>query len=48
MVETELFRIQAPSVYIGIAGKSNTVLYGEPSWNTLYRAVRDKQIQVGI
>lgn len=48
IIETEQFRIEAPSLIIGINGKDNTRLYGQPSEDILRRTIRNQQIKLGI
>jgi hypothetical protein len=48
VLEAEQFRIQSPSVHIGIDGQNNIVFVGDPSFNQIHRAIRQKQIALGI
>jgi len=48
MIETMMFRIQGPSIQIGIDGRDNTVLYGNPSISRINRTIRLKEIKIGI
>ena len=48
MVETEKFRIQSPSLIIGVDGKNNEVIFGNPGYETITRRIRLKEIKVGI
>jgi hypothetical protein len=48
MVETEQFSILGPSIYLGINGKENTVMYGNPDLDEIYDNMRLKEIRVGL
>ncbi|KYK25719.1 hypothetical protein AYK26_01750 [Euryarchaeota archaeon SM23-78] len=48
MLETKMFKIQGPSIHIGIDGRDNTVLFGNPSISLINRSIRQKQIRLGI
>jgi len=46
--ESELYRIESPSIHTGINGEENTILYGIPSATLINRTIRQKQISLGI
>jgi hypothetical protein len=48
VVETMKFRIRSPSLIIGIDGKDNEEILGNPSYETMTKRIRLKQIKVGI
>ena len=48
MLETDLFRIESPSLLVGIGGLDNIVLIGIPSMAQVTSAMREKQINLGI
>lgn len=48
MVESIQYRIQAPSLIIGINGQDNVVLYGQPTDEILRSTIRNQQIKLGI
>jgi hypothetical protein len=48
MVETEKFLLQSPSLIVGVNGQDNDVIYGNPSYETITKRIRLKQIKVGI
>ena len=48
IIESEQYRIQAPSLIIGINNQDTTVLYGQPTDEILRRTIRNQQIKMGI
>ncbi|HYD03052.1 MAG TPA: thioredoxin domain-containing protein [Alphaproteobacteria bacterium] len=48
MIETEQFSILGPSIYLGINGKENIVMYGNPDIDEIYDSIRLKEIRVGL
>jgi hypothetical protein len=48
MMETRMYRIQGPSVQIGIDERDYTVLFGNPSIVQINKTIRMKQIKIGI
>ncbi len=49
MAETEKLTIGSalPTIYVGIGGKTNSVLFGSPSYTRLRRVIRTKDIMLG-
>lgn len=48
LLESIKYKIQAPTLIIGITGQDNIVLYGEPTEELLRRTIRNQQIKIGI
>ena len=47
MIQTTTYRMYSPSIYIGVNGRQNTVLYGDPVKEKLLKRIREKQIAIG-
>ncbi|HJX05924.1 MAG TPA: thioredoxin domain-containing protein [Candidatus Nanoarchaeia archaeon] len=48
MMETRMYRIQGPSIQLGIGESDYTVLFGNPSISQINKTIRTKQVKIGI